>query len=121
MKASAGVTVRATSIDEISANAYEIANGLKKAPEAFQEEDRRQHHQRQQGRVNDGAADLYRRVEDYRAEGLLAALGTGQAQPPPDVLDIDNRVIYNVPDGNDQARQDHHVYRGATELEDESR
>ena len=57
--------------------------------------------------------------DDPRREpaGLVAAL----AQAPPDVLDVDDRVVHHDPDGDHQAGQDHRVDRLAAQVEHEHR
>ena len=91
-----------------------------RARQAFQEEHRGEHDDHHQGRVDDGAPDLERGIQDDSGKGLGASFGAFLTQTSPDVLDVDDRVVDHFADRNDQAGEDHHVDRFATEIEDQS-
>jgi len=61
------------------------------------------HHDR---RVDDGAAHLHRGGEH---DVERAGTGGRAAQPPPGVLDVDDRVVHHLPDGDREAAEHHDV------------
>ena len=87
------------------------------AGQPFHNEDRQQGHYFDQGRVDDGVANLQRGLENdsrnRRALPLLAML----AETPHDVFDVDDRVIDNSAEGDYEPRQHHGVDRRPTKVE----
>ena len=77
-----------------------------RALEAAEQEDRQEHERHHDRRVDDGAAHLHRGGE-HDVEG--AGAGGRAAQPPPGVLDVDDRVVHHLPDGDREAAEHHDV------------
>ena len=87
------------------------------ARQAFHEEDRYQRHRHDQRRVDDGASNLERGLENDGGRRLAAPLSAMLTQPPHDVLDVDDGVVDDDPDGDHEPGQDHGVDGGAAHVE----
>ena len=83
--------------------------------EALQEQQRHEDHHDDGGREHDRAADLVAgRVGDRQhAAALLGRQRGVLAEPPEDVLDVDDRVVDELPDRDGEAAEGHHVDRHA--------
>ena len=109
---STGVTVNATTSDAVSATTYANPSGFNSRPSTLPSRnngrntsatiDRRKH----DGMTNLGAGvvhDFQSRLARFRRQ--LRVL----AQPAHDVLDVDNRIVYELADGDGESAEAHAV------------
>ena len=68
-------------------------------------EHRQENQRHDEGGVDDGTAHLNRRVEDDAEELRSAFGGRGLAQAAKDILDIDDGVVDDLPNGDSQPSQ----------------
>ena len=118
----AGVTVSATTIEASSASAYDRRADGRTSRTAPEQEDRHDRDDLDQGRVDDRAAHLERGLEDdpRRSTSHCPAFAA-LAQPPNDVLDVDDGVVDDVAEGDHEPGQDHRVDRGPARVQHEAR
>ena len=87
-----------------------------RAGQAADEEDRDERDDVDQRRVDDRAAD-FERGRRGRSDAVEtgSSLASGLAEAAHDVLDVDDRVVHDDPDGDDEPREDHRVEGRAAE------
>ena len=76
---------------------------------AGQEKHRQENHHGDEGGVDDGGADFHRGAVDHPEVGVGHCLLAVFAQPPEDVLDVDDGVVNHAAEGHRHAAEGHGV------------
>ena len=91
---------------------------LEERPRQPAHEEHRRHGQcDDQRRLPDGGAHFERRFQDDACRRFGASRHAVLAQPPRDVLHVDDRVVHDGTQSDDESRQDHGIDRCAHQIE----